>query len=156
MTNEDVVEIYTLWDRLKQRFSLVRSQPKSFILGDTVIPITSVDFPLSVTKMLTGSTTVYSNGYKAVHIVPAGKRWDLHAIDLWQTSGTFDCISFYITGGSKACHLYRFAAATKEAYHCPFPVPLNEGWKIEVEVENYAVTGSIYLFILYKETNMEE
>jgi hypothetical protein len=153
---EDIVEIYTLWDRLKKRFSIVKPQPKSFSLNDTVQPVTSVDFPLTVTKLLTGMTSVSSNGYKAVHVVPAGKRWEVHAIDLWQTGGTFDCIAFYITGDSSAAHIHRFTAAAKETYHCPYPVPLNEKWKIEVEVENYAASGSIYLFILYKETDMEE
>ena len=156
MIDDDVVEIYTLWDRLKQRFSIVRPQPKSFVLKDTVQPVTSVDFPLTVTKMLTGITMPSSNGYKTVHTVPAGKRWDLHAIDLWQTSGTFDCIAFYLEDGSKAAHIHRFAAAMKYTYHCPYPVPMNEGWNLQVEVENYAVSGSVYLFILYKETNMEE
>jgi len=156
LKDEDVVEIYTLWDRLKQRFSIIRPQPKSFILGDTVIPVTSVDFPLTVTKMLTGMTLVSSNGYKTVHIVPAGKRWDLHAIDLWQTSGTFDCIAFYLVDGSKAAHIHRFTAATKYTYHCPHPVPLNETWQLQVEVENYAASGNVYLFLLYKETNMVE
>ena len=153
---DDTVEIYTLWNRLKQRFSITRSQPKSFILGDTVIPVTNVDNPLDITKMLTLTTTVSSNGYKTLGTVPTGKRWDVYSFDIWKVSGTYDVVGIYLKDGSKAAHVHKFVAAAKYCWYAPTPVPMNETWNIQLEVENYAASGSLYLMILYKERDMEE
>lgn len=156
MPYDDTVEIYTLWDRLKKRFSIIRPQPKSFTLEDTVQPVTNVDFPLTSTRMLTLSTTVSSNGYKTLGTVPTGKRWDVYSFDIWKVSGTYDPIGIYLKDGSKAAHVHKFTTAPKYCWYAPYPVPMNETWNIQIEVENYAASGSLYLMILYKETDMEE
>lgn len=152
----DTVELYYLWHRLKARFNITKSQPKSFFLGDQVTPVTSVDFPLSVTKMLTGSTSVSSNGYKTIHTVPDGKRWDVYSFDIWKVSGTYDVVGIYLKDSSKAAHVHKFGAVPKYCWYAPYPVPMSETWNIQLEVENYSASGSLYLMLLYKETDMEE
>lgn len=156
MVYDDTIEIHTLWNRLKNRFSIIRPQPASFILKRTLQPVTSVDAPLDVAKMLTMTTTVSSNGYKTIHTVPDGKRWDVYSFDIWKVSGTYDVVGIYLKDGSKAAHVHKFVAVPKYCWYAPYPVPMNETWNIQLEVENYAASGSLYLMILYKETDMEE
>ena len=156
MLNEDTVEIYTLWDRLKKRFSIVKPQPKSFILKDTVQPITSVDFALVVAAEKVATIPITGNGQKFIFTVPDGKRWLVSLTYLAQILGTFDLTQFFVRGDSYNTPYHEGVSLTGVPFYHPHPLLLTEGNKLGVTVANYVAAGDVYSAYWVKETNLEE
>jgi len=155
LPDQDVVEIYTLWNRLKKRFSLVKSQPHSFTLRDTVQPITNVDFVLA--RLVTSNTGKgYSEyGCEYVVTVPTGKRWILHVMAVDLSDGA-NCDQFIIEAGGVGLPIHEFAAANKELLYLPHPLPLYEGNRIGVRIALPDAPGIISMDLIYEEVELEE
>jgi len=156
MQNEDVVEIYTLWNRLKKRFSLIRSQPKSFILGDTVIPVTNVDFALIIAKETGGMKNITAGGDIMLITVPTGKRWEISVTYMARGAGNFDLDQYLAKDSGVSIPYHVFPTVTGVCYYHPHPLLLTEGNEVGVRISNYVAPGAVQYKYWIKETNLEE
>lgn len=156
MPYDDTVEIYTLWNRLKQRFSIIAPQPKSFNLQNTVQPVTNVDFALITTVLYHDTPTLTFNGITSLLTVPDGKRWDLSISSLQVGTGTFDIDNFIIRSGGSAISYEQFTAAQTHLFYHPHPLLLSEGDILGVNVTNFVSSGTLGYSYWVKETNLEE
>jgi len=158
MVYDDTVEIYTLWDRLKQRFSIVKPVPHSFKLNDTVQPVTNVDFALITTQLARVVTTITGNGYVCPMTVPDGKRWEVFISDINSYAANYDLTELLIRDADGyRCRYYIPAVVSGEITFChPYPLLIKEGDELGVRVENHTANSTCYFTWHIKETNMEE
>lgn len=156
--DSDIVEIHTLWHRLKNRFDIVRPQPKTFILGETVQPITNVDFVINKLIADRVGAAYTGTGTYDVATVPTGKRWLLHSFGFWRSSGTA-VISKIQVAEPVGNHipLILLADLTEYYYYLPHELPLAEGYRLSLYINGMpGAAGNIYSYLCYAEMDMEE
>ncbi len=157
---KDTIEIYTLWERVKKRFSIVRSQPKSFNLLDTVQPITSMDFITTSFHMERLVETTAGVQFLYFVAVPTGKRWLIHSMGFSRQNGTATFNHIFVRPDASASPIvleHYDVSQTRVHWYLPHALPLYAGNELGIKIDTVPGAESVYwLYLVYSEMEIEE
>lgn len=140
------VGLANIFNRLVARFRLTVFEQSIPLVSPIIQPITDVSELVKVIKTSSFNVAADSSGWKAGTIVPAGKRWLLHAVTVNRSTGataTCNGVSIRTQDGTLGhaddeCYILYTSAASTIATTFGNALPLDTGGILDL----YAAAGN--------------
>lgn len=139
---------YEIWRRLYTRYALepLPALGSMAVVGTVVVPTTDADALLARHRGIQTVTAISGAGVATVHLVPVDTRRHLVAVNIFQTSGTFDFDDIILldTTEGKNIAIDAFTAATSRVLPAQTSAPvLDPGDEIKITVVNFVGAGNV-------------
>lgn len=144
-----------LYGRFLAKLKLSVEKASSFILGQTVVPVLSVENPVITRRIIGSSATITATGYVALQRVPVGKRWTLVAARATTGAAKHTYNSFLIgTDSSNLTMIKEFTSANNIKYYpSDGPCAIESKWYLFVYVDAYTADAAInYEIVVLEES----
>lgn len=123
-------------------------------LNPFVIPVTDIDKAVLQLKIDFTTVAVAASGAYSSNLVPSFKRWVIHSIRAWCSTGVFTFTVIMYRDGTNDHALDSFTATSDRALFDNTLSTLPSGWCVRVYVNSVTTPGNLVISILYEEEDL--
>lgn len=152
-----VSRLDTVFRKLRERLDLQDIQTEQVFIPSTIIPVLEIGELIGVNQIKSsGAISITATGSKTMLTVPQNKRWVLHGITAYRSTGTWTFDQIYINDGTSSFWLKTIAASltTQTTEILGHPIALEAGWLLGINIDSYTGTGNAILAALITEESL--